>query len=179
MTKIKTQPELCFSYLPINVLTNWERASISANFLSNFLTTTHTDLAKDNYYRNTISTMINEAIEYSVKHCTFKNSENYLTISIENNLLLINVNCNVLKTHFYLLKALMRKLNTNKHLSFLDIYDFSGDFSNFIFCLHTLINKYNANIKLHSKKSHNDPLSSVNLKLKLKLKEEYIYDYQN
>ncbi|RAP31848.1 hypothetical protein DID76_02225 [Candidatus Marinamargulisbacteria bacterium SCGC AG-414-C22] len=173
----KKRTLLKFSYLPLNILTDWERASLTSNFFADFLTTTHEKLAKDESYKNTISTMINEIIEYSVKHSTFKNYQNHLSISIEDNTLYIDINCNILKTHFYLLKALMKDLNKNKNQDFLDNYNFNGEFSNFVFCLHSLINNYNASIKIHSKKSFDDPIKSVNLKLKFLLKEENIYDY--
>ena len=53
------------------MLTNWERASLTANFFD-FLTTTHERFEKDESYKNVISTMVNEIIEYSVKHSRLK-----------------------------------------------------------------------------------------------------------
>ena len=58
----------------------------------------------------------------------------------------------------------------------LENYNFYGEFSNFIFCLHSLINEYNASIKIQSKKSSVDPIKSVSLQLKFLLNEEELHD---
>ena len=178
-TKVKFSTKrslLKFSFLPINMLTNWERASLTANFFSDFLTTTHERFEKDESYKNVISTMVNEIIEYSVKHSTFKNCKNDLNLSIDHKMFYIDINCNILKTHFYLLKILLKDLNKNKNKNFLEDYNFYGEFSNFIFCLHSLINEYNASIKIQSKKSSLDPIKSVSLQLKFLLNEEELHD---
>lgn len=177
-TKTLTKKSLLkFSFLPINILTNWERASLSANFFSNFLTSTFEKYKKDQTYQNIISTLINEIIEYSVKHSTFKNCENVLKLSMDHQFFYIDINCNILKIHFYLLKVLLKDLQKNKNKNFLEEYNFYGEFSNFIFCLHSLINDYNATIKIQSKKSSIDPIKSVSLQLKFLLNEEELYDY--
>ena len=176
-TNFKTKRSLLtFSFLPINMLTNWERASISANFFSNFLTITHSKFQNDKAYCNIISSMVNEIIEYSVKHSTFKNSKNTLQLSIDHQMLYLDINCNILKTHFYLLKVLLKDLHKNKNKSFLEDYNFYGEFSNFIFCIHSLINDYNASIKIQSQKSSVDPIKSVSLQLKFLLNEEDLHD---
>ena len=158
------------------MLTNWERASLTANFFSDFLTTAHERFERDESYKNVISTMVNEIIEYSVKHSTFKNCKNDLNLSIDHKMFYIDINCNILKTHFYLLKILLKDLNKNKNKNFLENYNFYGEFSNFIFCLHSLINEYNASIKIQSKKSSVDPIKSVSLQLKFLLNEEELHD---
>ena len=172
-----TDTKINFSFLPINILTNWERASLSANFFSEFLAKSHNDIIKDSLYKNTVSTLINEIIEYSVKHSTFKKDTNNLSICIKNNTLQINIQCDLLKSHLYLLKVLLRNLNSNKKASIIDNFNFSGDFSSIIFSIFTLIKNYKAAITVKKIKPSKDPLSSINLQLSLKLKEEHLYDH--
>ena len=56
--------DINLSFLPINMISNWKRTSLSADFLTNLFS--NSDTSK--YNQNSLSTLINDILENIIKY---------------------------------------------------------------------------------------------------------------
>jgi hypothetical protein len=171
MQELKTNIDLMF--LPIDMISSWKRASISSSFCSQFLPKeTNTDFLK-----NVISTIINECLEFSVKHGV-KKTENYsLTCQHMNNSSIISVKLYLQKQQIILLKNYIKKIKSIKNQTDFEKILFTKEFSELGYSIYSLIKNYNGNITV---KASRQKLTIKKTTITIKLNNKDINnDYKN
>ena len=68
--------DINLSFLPINMISNWKRTSLSADFCAN-LFSNDTDTSK--YNQNSLSTLINDILENIIKYGVTNKKTNKIT----------------------------------------------------------------------------------------------------
>lgn len=144
MQELKTNIDLMF--LPIDMISSWKRASISSSFCSQFLPKeTDTDFLK-----NVISTIINECLEFSVKHGV-KKTENYsLTYQHMNDTSIISVKLYLQNQQIILLKNYIKKIKSIKTQTDFEKILFTKEFSELGYSIYSLIKNYKGNITVNA-----------------------------
>ena len=171
MQELKTNIDLMF--LPIDMISSWKRASISSSFCSQFLPKeTNIDFLK-----NVISTIINECLEFSVKHGV-KKTENYsLTCQHMNNSSIISVKLYLQKQQIILLKNYIKKIKSIKNQTDFEKILFTKEFSELGYSIYSLIKNYNGNITV---KASRQKLTIKKTTITIKLNNKDINnDYKN
>jgi hypothetical protein len=155
------------------MISSLKRASISSSFSSQFLPKeTNTDFLK-----NVISTIINECLEFSVKHGV-KKTENYsLTCQHMNNSSIISVKLYLQKQQIILLKNYIKKIKSIKNQTDFEKILFTKEFSELGYSIYSLIKNYNGNITV---KASRQKLTIKKTTITIKLNNKDINnDYKN
>jgi hypothetical protein len=153
------------TYVPTDIITSWKRASLSSNFCSLILD------ENNKKYESTISTLINELIEFSIKHGMNKSAlyglnlkKNESSVEISSKLYLISQQTN-------LFKCFIKKIKKIDSASDFQNILFSTEFPELGFSIYSLINSFNGNIYITEEKSKDNAFNKANITIKIDTKE--------
>ena len=164
-------------FLPIDIISSWKRASISSSFCSHLLNTSH---ANKKYLENIISTVVNECLEFSIKHGV-KKTENYtLSCKQTNEKTSIKLSLYLQSQQITLLKNYIKKIQVIKENNELETILFTKEFSELGYAIYSLIKDYKGKIKIEPIKKKEKPSSIIKTNIILNLNIKDIKnDYQN
>lgn len=97
----------------IDMVTNWKRCGILANFVSIFYASAQNNESTN---ENTISTILNELLENAVKYSVKRNAEIALNTRLYDSILLIEINNRTSERHFFTFKNFLETTIDNDNL---------------------------------------------------------------
>lgn len=153
------------TYVPTDIITSWKRASLSSDFCSLILD------ENNKKHESTISTLVNELIEFSIKHGMNKSAsyglnlnKNQTNIEISSKLYLISQQINIFK-------CFIKKIKKIKSATDFQNILFSTEFPELGFSIYSLINSFNGSINITEEKNTNTTFNKANITIKLDTKE--------
>jgi len=153
------------SYLPTDIITSWKRASLSSNFCSLIIDESNTE------YESIVSTLVNELIEFSIKHGMNKSSTYSIHFSKSPQTITICLSFYLIAQQIYLLKCFIKKIKSIKNESDFQNILFSSEFSELGFSIYSLINSFNGSINITNNKKKVNQVLKTKINIKLKRKE--------
>lgn len=135
-------------YTPFDMVSSWNKANLSSNFCSSFFDTPNE--------KHSLSELINECIELSIKFGTKRKESCKLQVSKQEECTLILLDMYIFKYPFRMLKGLVQKIKRlkNNHERYTLLY--TSEFSEVNFALYNLIVNFKGNLSMRHKKICND-----------------------
>lgn len=153
------------TYVPTDIITSWKRASLSSDFCSLILD-------EDNkMYESTISTLVNELIEFSIKHGMNKSAHYGLSFNKNNSAIEISSKLFLISQQVNLFKCYIKKIKQIGSASDFQNTLFSTEFSELGFSIYSLLNSYNGSINISEEKNESNTFNKTNITIKLDTKE--------
>tara|TARA_B100000427_G_scaffold228520_1_gene191886 strand:- start:9393 stop:9920 length:528 start_codon:yes stop_codon:yes gene_type:complete len=165
------------NFLPIDIISSWKRASLSSAFCSNLLNSKETP---QDYINNTLSTIINECLEFSIKHGVKKTEKYVLSCNKDTEETTIELSLYLISHQINLLKNYIKKIKIIKKNNEFENILFAKEFSELGYAIYSLVNDYKGKINIKSQKNKEKTSSILKTRIIIKLNNKDIkHDHQN
>lgn len=167
--KTMLEDQFNISFIPTNMISCWNRTSLSANFCSSILTIPN---EKTGNAHNTISTLTNELIEFCIKYGANKTTPYDVSFSKNKEDIFIQLSFYLIPSQYLQLKSFISAIKKSKKLHSLESL-LLHPFTELGISLHSLIHEFNGKINISKKKQTQRDITQTVIKIKLNEKELY------
>lgn len=153
------------NYVPTDIITSWKRASLSSDFCSLILD------ENNKKTESTLSTLVNELIEFSIKHGMNKSAQYGLSFKKKDTIIEVSSKLFLISQQINLFKCYIKKIRQIETSSDFQNILFSSEFSELGFSIYSLINSYNGSISITEETNNKNSFNEANITIKLDTKE--------